>query len=91
MENGLVVKQEVDFYDGEELMDHFVSTYEHDDKGNVLVQTQADQDGENAFYYRFEYIEFDQQNNWTKKLQYDSKDAKEPVGLVIRTYQYFEE
>lgn len=37
----------------------------------------------------FKYIEFDDQNNWTKRLDYASEDSKTPDMIVIRTYEYY--
>ena len=38
---------------------------------------------------KFEYTEFDDQNNWTKRLYYEDEDSKTPHKIIIRSYEYY--
>ena len=88
MENGLIVKQEVEYLLDDGSTDKFITTYQHDENGNVIRQKQTNKAGDLTFDFRYEYLEFDEQNNWTKKLEY-SEDVEEPGGIVIRKYEYY--
>lgn len=40
--------------------------------------------------FRYEYLEFDQHGNWTRRLVYNV-DSEEPNFMAIRTFEYFDE
>ncbi len=63
--------------------------YECNEKGHVSSMKQTDEDGKITIS-KFEYLEFDDQNNWTKRLDYLGDDSKTPTKIVIRTYDYYE-
>lgn len=35
------------------------------------------------------YLAFDENKNWTKRLNYDSEEDEEPGNIVIRDYEYY--
>ncbi len=43
----------------------------------------------NSVTVKLQYLEFDDQNNWTKRLDYSSKEDTIPKKIVIRTYEYY--
>jgi len=44
----------------------------------------------NVFKYRYEYLEFDTKNNWTKRILFGEYDGKsEPICMEIREIKYY--
>ena len=42
-----------------------------------------------TYFLKYEYLSFDENKNWTKRLDYDSEEGKEPENIVIREYEYY--
>ncbi|WP_298512931.1 hypothetical protein [uncultured Kordia sp.] len=38
---------------------------------------------------KFEYVEFDEHDNWTKRFSYTPEDSERPEKIAIRTYEYY--
>lgn len=64
-------------------------TYDYDSNGNLLTKIYLNEKGEISSYERYELIEYDKQNNWTKKLLYRSEAAKSPENMIIREIEYY--
>lgn len=64
----------------------FTNYLVYDEKGNVSEQKRVDKTGEQTF--NFEYIEFDDKKNWTKRLTYINH-SKEPSEILIRQFEYY--
>ena len=89
MNQGLITKYMLELYDAGDLVDRIVTIYQHNDQGNLISEKQTYKEEEKSFFYRYEYLEYDEQNNWTKKLVFDSETESEPSGLITRTYEYY--
>ncbi|WP_298512926.1 hypothetical protein [uncultured Kordia sp.] len=89
LENGRISRRDYkEFSDGKTIFEIRMK-FKHNEDGLVSALEQTDEDG-NVENYRYEYLEFDDQNNWTKRLNYNVDDSKMPERLVIRNYDYYE-
>ncbi|WP_298540914.1 hypothetical protein [uncultured Aquimarina sp.] len=66
-----------------------VSLWKYDKKGKLTSQKVTNKKGEIILNNKFEYLEFDLQNNWTRKLIYKDGDDY-PQNIVIREIQYYQ-
>ncbi|MDN5291784.1 MAG: hypothetical protein PWQ06_2023 [Anaerophaga sp.] len=76
-----------EFEDGK-VSGEFTTTFEYDQDGNLIVQKEVNKSGEILQHYRYEYLSFDTNNNWTKRLEYSS-DSDKPDRITIREYEYY--
>jgi len=79
---GRIVRQ-VRVVDNREVMNHFVY-----DKGLMVKSFQEELSGEVSGTQLYEYTEFDEEGNWTKRLIYPTEDRIVPEVINIRTYKY---
>ena len=75
--------RQVRVVENREVMNHFVY-----DKGLMVKSFQEELSGEVSGTQLYEYTEFDEEGNWTKRLIYPSEDRIVPELINIRTYQY---
>lgn len=66
-----------------EVLNHFVY-----DKGLMVKSFQEELSGEVSGTQLYEYTEFDEKGNWTKRLIYPSEDRIVPEVITSRIYQY---
>ena len=59
----------------------------YDKTGNVISERYESEDF--SFYRRYEYLKFDNKNNWTERLVYLSDTAEIPNNIQIREIEYF--
>lgn len=57
-------------------------------KNGNLISVKRIKEGEVDFYERYEYVEFDEHNNWIKKLTYKDNET-EPDSVTIRKIEYY--
>lgn len=76
-------------YDNKNVENEIKSKYEYDINGNITIRESINSKGAGSFYEKYEYLEFDKQNNWTKKLVYKSKTSKKPENIIIREINYY--
>lgn len=79
---GRLVSQ-VRVVDNREVVNHFVY-----DKGLMVKSFQEELSGEISGTQLYEYTEFDEKGNWTKRLIYPSEDRIVPEVITTRVYQY---
>ncbi len=79
---GRLVSQ-VRVVDERQVINHFVY-----DKGFMVKSFQEELTGEISGTQLFEYIEFDDEGNWTKRLIYPTEDRIVPEVITTRTYHY---
>lgn len=79
---GRLVSQ-VRVVENREVMNHFVY-----DKGLMVKSFQEELNGEISGTQLYEYTEFDQNGNWTKRLIYPTNDRIVPEMITTRVYQY---
>lgn len=89
--NNKIIKQLMDVYEGGEKVNELTTTYEYDDKGDIISLKQTDKNGEAKLFQKFKHLEYDEKGNWTKKLVYKGEsDEEESVELiVIRDIEYY--
>ena len=75
--------RQVRVVDNREVMNHFVY-----DKGLMVKSFQEEQTGEVSGTQLYEYTEFDEEGNWTRRLIYPTDDRIVPEVITVRTYQY---
>lgn len=75
------------YIDGKPAMGH-TTTWEYDKNGNIISQKITDKKGQILSYQKYEYIEFDKQNNWIKRLVYNEDDDN-PENIIIRELEYY--
>lgn len=84
--NGRITKQTYTLYVGADADKEFTITFEYDTNGNKIEQKQVDNNGNAVFSAKYEYLEFDKQNNWIKMLAY--RDG-EPESVLVREIEYY--
>ncbi|AXG72035.1 hypothetical protein KORDIASMS9_04297 [Kordia sp. SMS9] len=92
IENDRIIRQEIillDSYTPSDKRPKIFLDFEYDSKGRIISQKQTDQDGNVDYQYTFKHVEFDEHNNWTKRLDYDEKDTENPKKVVTRVYEYY--
>ncbi|KAB8154045.1 hypothetical protein EZY14_006305 [Kordia sp. TARA_039_SRF] len=93
LENGRNKRQEMVLYEGrfdgddvEKVMTDFI----YDKDGNLIRQKNTNDKNEIESDIKYEYLEFDEYNNWTKRLEYSMQnDSSTPDKITIRTYEYY--
>ena len=88
-ENGQMVKQEFTAYTSPTSARILTTVFSYDEDGQLILQKQEDSTGEFRSVSRFEYVEYDDQGNWTKRLNYDSETSTMPAAVTIRTITYY--
>lgn len=66
-----------------EVINHFVY-----DKGLMVKSFQEELNGEVTGTQLYEYTDFDEEGNWTKRLIYPTEDRIVPEVITLRTYHY---
>ena len=84
--NGRLLKQIYRTYIDDEVNTRYTTEYEYDKDGNMIVQKQMDGDGDVKLTIKFEYLEFDNIGNWTKRLVYEDDW---PATIVVREIEYY--
>lgn len=70
-------------------MDNEISQFY--DKNNNLVLVQVNRKDTGPYRNKYEYLEFDEYGNWTKKIEYIPENGQEPSPeyIVYRKIEYF--
>ena len=76
-------------FEENKVKEEYTVVFEYDKDGNLVSQKRTDKKGEIAYFFKFEYLAFDENKNWTKRLDYDSEEREEPKKIVIREYEYY--
>ena len=87
--DGRMVKQLLQIFSDGEISQELTNEMTYNEEGNLISQKQTDQNGEIVFHLRFEYLDPDDQQNWTKKLQYNAEKEGEPENITIFEYEYY--
>ena len=87
--NNRVIKQEYQTFEDDKVKEEYSVVFEYDKNGHLISQKQTDRKGEITYFLKFKYIDFDEKNNWTKRLEYDSEEGEKPENIVIREYEYY--
>lgn len=87
--NNRVIKQQYQTFEDNKVKEEFTVVFEYDKDGNLTSQKQTDKKGEITYFLKFEYLDFDENKNWTKRLNYNSEEGAEPTIIVIREYEYY--
>ena len=69
---------------------YFTTTYKYDKDKNVIKRENKHHEPKETYVYDYEYIEFDDIGNWTKRLEYPS-DSRSAINtfITIREFTYF--
>gem|GEM_PF-1595412 len=65
----------------------YTTTHEYDKDGNVISFKRISSESEVDLHVRYEYLEFDEKKNWTKRLMYVDDD--EPQNIAVREIEYY--
>tara|TARA_R110001592_G_scaffold319955_1_gene597786 strand:- start:1254 stop:1937 length:684 start_codon:yes stop_codon:yes gene_type:complete len=84
-ENGKNIKSTYTLEGG----DKIITSWEYDKNGNDISLKTVNQKGEILYYEKYEYLKFDEKNNWTRKLIYKDSDNDNPKNIVIREIKYY--
>ncbi|MEM6686129.1 MAG: hypothetical protein AAF617_10125 [Bacteroidota bacterium] len=88
-ESDVVAWEEIHKYDpGFETPRTFKLYYEYDADNNIIKQTLKASNGIVLRMDKFEYIAFDEYNNWTKMLLYQAENEM-PTTIILRTIEYY--
>jgi len=87
--NNRAIKQQYQIFEDNKVKEEFSLVFEYDKDGNLVSQKVIDKNGEIDYFLKFEYLAFDENKNWTKRLIYDSEKGKEPKNIEIREYEYY--
>ena len=61
----------------------------YDKNGDLTTQVYYLPTGEKILEMKYEYLEFDKNGNWTKRLDYNLSDTENPENIVIRDIVYY--
>ena len=67
----------------------YTTNYSFCKEGLLQSQTQKNNTGEEDYNYDYEYIQFDENNNWIRRNDYSSKGTKELKFTTLRKYEYY--
>lgn len=84
-----ITKSIINSYYNGNVLDVFTATFEYDKNNHLISMKQVNKKGEIILFIKFEYLEFDQKGNWTKRLNYDESDEENPKSIFIREYEYY--
>lgn len=87
--NNRIIKQQYQTFEDNKVKEEYAVVFEYDKDGNLVSQKQTDKKGEITYFLKFEYLAFDENKNWTKRLNYDSEEGEEPENIVTREYEYY--
>lgn len=87
--NNRIYSQEYQTFEDGKIENEYKTTFEYDKNENLISQKQTNKKGEISFFTKFKYLSFDNNNNWTKRLDYDPENEEEPKTIVIREYEYY--
>jgi len=87
--NNRFIKHQYQTFEDNKAKEEYTVVFEYDKDGNLVSEKQTDIKGEITYFLKFEYLAFDENKNWTKRLNYDSKKGEEPENIVIREYEYY--
>ncbi len=88
-ENNRVIRQEYQTFENDKIENEYTVTFEYDKDWNLISQKQTNKKGKLTYFRKYEYLSFDKNDNWTKRLVYDSEQGEEPDEIVIRKYEYY--
>lgn len=66
-----------------------ITLWKYNKKGNQISLKRIDQKGEIVYSEKYEYIEIDEKNNWTKRLIYEESNSETPKSIAIREIEYY--
>lgn len=89
LEDDMVVREEIEFISNDYGNTKIIAEYKYDENRNITSHKQISEEGEIMLYNRFRFIEFDDHNNWTKRLEYSYKASNIPQKMTIRVYEYY--
>lgn len=87
--NNRIIKQQYQKFEDNNVKEEYTIVYEYDKDRNLVSQIQTDKKGEITYSLKIEYLAFDENKNWTKRLIYDSEKGEEPENIVTREYEYY--
>ncbi|MFK7750623.1 MAG: hypothetical protein AB8B65_19690 [Kordia sp.] len=87
--NGRVIKHSMQFFEEGKKRREQITLYEYDMKGNFKRRIDEGVIGGKSIIETYRYLEFDDQDNWTKRLNYTGAGRKKPNKISIRTYEYY--
>jgi len=94
--NGRLTKQVNTYFEAGKKDKVYIWSFEYDKTGNLISEKSEDKlTGKTNSYTRYEYLAFDKNKNWTKRLVYfdedgsGSKKALNPRCLVTREIEYY--
>ncbi len=87
--NNRCVKKEVQTFEEDKVKEEYSVVAEYDKKGHQISEKHTDKKGEITYFMKFKYIDFDKNNNWTKRFGYGSEEGEEPENIFIREYEYY--
>lgn len=87
--NNRVIKHQYHTFEDNEVKEEYIIVFEYDKDGNKVSEKQTDKKGVITYFSKFEYLAFDENKNWTKRLNYDSEESEEPKNIEIREYKYY--
>ncbi|MCH2194300.1 hypothetical protein [Kordia sp.] len=89
LKNGKLVRRDHKTFTNGKVTYEFRVKFQYDENGQVHTIQETNEDGE-VKKYTYKYLEFDDQNNWIKRLDYVDDISETPQKLVTRTYTYYE-
>ena len=88
--NNRVIKKQGQVFKDNNKVGEYTCVFEYDKDGNLLSEKSTDKQGV-IYFEKYEYLAFDENKNWTKRLysfSYD-KEATEHEYIQIREYEYY--
>jgi len=88
LENDKVIRRDYKVIDDGKVSFEFRMQFEYNEKGDIKSMREETEDGE-VKKYAHKYLEFDDQNNWIKRLDYVDDISETPDKIIIRSYEYY--
>lgn len=85
LENGKIKEQTLIFYEDSKVRDELTILFGYDKDGNMSTMKRLSKDRD-TYVTLFEYLEFDKQGNWTKRIGYENGNLKD---IYIRDIEYY--
>ena len=90
MKNNRDSKREYKTFEQNEIKEEFTLILIYNENGHLITQKETNKKtGEEVYLLRREYTDFDEQNNWTKCIQFTSEKNNIPDKIILREYEYY--
>lgn len=81
--NNKIIREEYQIFAENKIQDEFTRTFAYDKNQKLISITTINNKGDIIQSTKFEYLSFDEYNNWVKQVAFGSDDEENPNKIVI--------